>query len=148
MTPVNDFRECLACSCFAARRAARMITQHYERHFKASGLRSTQFTVLAVLSMTGPLALSRLADQLAVERTTLTRNVRLLLSRGLVKESAAPDRRVRVLEITKQGVAAAREALPRWREAQKSIARRLGASTITALAAASEAAVESSPGRR
>jgi len=128
-----DFRECIACSCFAVRRAARVITQHFERHLKPSGLRASQFTVLSVLAIGGPQPLSRLADLLAVERTTLTRNLRALLSRGLV---------------TRAGLVAARAALPRWREAQKSIARRLGAGAIGALAAVTEAAVGSSPGRK
>jgi len=139
MKPEPDFRECMACSCFAARRAARVITQHYERHLKPSGLRATQFTALAVLAIAGPLPLTRLADELAVERTTLTRNLHSLLARGWVKDSATADRRVRVLAITKPGTAAAQKALPYWREAQKSIARRLGAGTIQTLAATAEA---------
>jgi DNA-binding MarR family transcriptional regulator len=75
-----------------------------------------------------------------VERTTLTRNLRPLLARGWVTETATGDRRVRLLAITKRGVAAARAALPHWREAQKTLARRLGPGAIRALAAASEAA--------
>jgi DNA-binding MarR family transcriptional regulator len=82
-----------------------------------------------------------------VERTTLTRNLRPLLGRGWVTNSATGDRRVRRLAITKRGIAAARAALPQWREAQKSIARRLGTGAIQALATVSEAAAESSPGR-
>ena len=140
-----EFAECLACSCFAARRTARMITQHYERHLKPTGLTGTQFTLLAMLSLGGPQPLSRFAGLLGVERTTLTRNLRALEARGWVTESAVGDRRVRMLEITKRGAAAARAALPYWREAQRSIARRLGGNAIRALAAASEAAAESSP---
>src|SRR5512144_2452086 len=130
----TEFAECLACSCFAARRTARMVTQHYERCLKPTGLSVTQFTLLALLSLAGPQPLSRFADQLGLERTTLTRNLRPLRARGWVKESATADRRVRLLVITKRGTAAARAALPHWREAQKSIARRLGADTINLLA--------------
>ena len=100
-----------------------------------------------MLALGGPQPLSRFAGRLGVERTTLTRNLRALQDRGWVTESATGDRRVRLLTITKRGTAAAREALPYWREAQKSIARRLGAGAIKALAAASRAAAESSPGR-
>ena len=147
MSASAEFAECLACSCFAARRTARAITQHYERHLKPSGLTVTQFTLLAMLSFAGPQPLSRFAGQLGLERTTLTRNLRPLLSRKWVTESATGDRRVRSLAITRQGVAAARAALPRWREAQRSIARRLGTGAIAALAAAADATAESSPGR-
>ena len=145
MKASDEFAECLACSCFAARRTARTITQHYEQHLKPTGLTVTQFTLLALLSLAGPQPLSRFADQLGLERTTLTRNLRPLRARGWVTESATADRRVRLLAITKRGTAAARAALPYWREAQKSIARRLGADAVRALAAASEAAAESGP---
>ena len=142
-----EFAECLACSCFAARRTARAITQHYEQHLKPTGLTVTQFTLLAMLSLAGPQPLSRFADLLGLERTTLTRNLRQLRARGWVRESATGDRRVRLLAITKRGTTAARGALPLWREAQKSIALRLGADTIRALAATSKAAAESGPDR-
>jgi DNA-binding MarR family transcriptional regulator len=142
-----EFAECLECSCFAARRTARMITQHYEQGLKPTGLTVTQFTLLAMLSLGGAQQVSRFADQLGVERTTLTRNLRSLRARGWVTEAATGDRRVRLLAITKRGIAAARAALPHWREAQQSIARRLGAGAIKALAVASDAAAGSSPGR-
>lgn len=147
MKPNAEFAECLSCSCFAARRTARAITQHYEQHLKPSGLTVTQFTLLAMLLLAGPRPLTRFAGQLGLERTTLTRNLRPLRARGLVTESAAGDRRVRLLAITKRGKTAAREALPHWREAQESIARRLGAGAIKALASAAEAAAESGPRR-
>jgi DNA-binding MarR family transcriptional regulator len=143
----TEFAECLACSCFAARSTARTITQHYEQHLKPTGLTVTQFTLLALLSLSGPQPLSRFAAQLSLERTTLTRNLSPLLARGWVTQSATGDRRVRLLTVTKRGTDAARAALPHWREAQKSIARRLGAGAIQALAAASEAAAVSGPGR-
>lgn len=147
MNPATEFAECLTCSCFAARRTARTITQHYEQHLKSTGLTATQFTMLVVLSLSGPQRLSQFAEQLGVERTTLTRNLRLLRARGWVTESATDDKRVRLLAVTKRGTAAARAALPHWREAQKSIARRLGVDAIKALAAASAAAAESASGR-
>ena len=147
MRPDREFVECLACSCFAARRAARSITQHYEEHLKAGGLRATQFTVLALLAAAGPQSLSRFAEMLGTERTTLTRNLRSLLDRGLVAESATGDKRVKLLSITKRGNAAARAALPHWRKAQASLARRLGGDAIRALATASEAVAELLPSR-
>jgi len=146
MTIKTEFAECVACSCFAARRTARTITQHYEQHLKPSGLTVTQFTLLAMLSLAGPQPLSRFAGRLGLDRTTLTRNLKPLRDRGWVTESATGDRRVRLLAITKRGTTAARAALPHWREAQRSIARRLGADTIDALAAASVASAESSSG--
>ena len=106
---------------------------------KPSGLRVAQFTLLSMLAAAGPQPLSRLADQMAVERTTLTRNLRSLLARGLVSESTTGDRRVRTLAITKRGMVAATAALAYWREAQKSFARSAGPDAVRALAATSGA---------
>jgi hypothetical protein len=66
------------------RRAARVITQLYDRQMRSTGLRATQFTVLIVLALEGPLPLSMAADRMGTERTTLTRNLRALIARGLV----------------------------------------------------------------
>ena len=140
MKPPADLRECANCACFASRRAARSITQHYDRHLRPTGLRATQFTLLTVLALGGPLPLTRAADRLGMERTTLTRNLRPLLAMGLVTSESSGDRRVRMLAITRRGLSATRSALPRWREAQASISRRLGPSMLGALTLAADAA--------
>jgi len=85
-------------------------------------MRATQFTLLAVLTQTGPLPLSALASQAGMERTTLTRNLQLLTTRGLVRVSVADsDQRVRRVELTRAGRAAAAKGLPSWRKAQVGI---------------------------
>src|SRR5260370_2553582 len=85
----SSFEACRSCACSALRRASRAVTQHYERHFRGSGLRATQFTVLATLAQTGPLSISALSSELGLERTTLSRNLRLIENRGCI--SAVPD---------------------------------------------------------
>ena len=78
------FLACRHCPCDALRRASRAVTQHYERAFRGTGLRGTQFTLLAVLTQTGPVPVSSLASEAGLERTTLTRNLRLLQDKGFV----------------------------------------------------------------
>ena len=117
------FFACRGCVCAALRRASRSVTQHYERSFRGSGLRATQFTLLAVLTQTGPLPLSSLAAQAGLERTTLTRNLRLLEAKGWVRvRSTEGDGRVRRVELTRAGRAAAQKGLPAWRKAQIGLA--------------------------
>src|ERR1700722_12307018 len=106
------FFACRGCACAALRRASRAVTQHYEQSFRGSGLRATQFTLLAVLTQTGPLPLSSLAAQAGLERTTLTRNLRLLETKGLVRVvSIDGDQRVRRVEMTRAGRVAAEKGL-------------------------------------
>lgn len=145
MEPVTDLRECVSCSCFAVRRAARAITQHYDRFLRPTGLRATQFTLLTVLALQGPSPLSRVADRLGTERTTLTRNLRRLIAQGLVTAEPGEDRRVQVLAVSPKGIAAARAALPRWREAQRSIAGHLTTRAVRALNRAARAASRARP---
>jgi DNA-binding MarR family transcriptional regulator len=97
------------------------VTQHYEDHFRGSGLRATQFTILSTLAQTGPLPLSRLARFMGLERTTLTRNLSPLKQRNLVTLAGAPDARVREVAITPAGEALARKLLPRWHKAQETV---------------------------
>jgi DNA-binding MarR family transcriptional regulator len=120
MPPTDpDFAECRDCLCSALRRAGRAVTQHYESAFRGSGMRATQFTILATLTQTGPVTTSGLAEYLGLERTTLTRNLRPLESRGWVRaESDEADLRRRRVGLTARGRAAAARALPRWRRAQ------------------------------
>jgi DNA-binding MarR family transcriptional regulator len=116
------FLACRGCACAGLRRASRAVTQHYERAFRGTGLRGTQFTLLTVLTQTGPLPLSGLASEAGLERTTLTRNLRLLQDKGFVRVgSSDADRRVRRVELTRAGHAAAVRGLPAWRKAQASV---------------------------
>ncbi len=125
--------ECAGCACFAVRRAARAITQHYDRALRPSGLRATQFTVLTMLALGGPTPLCRVADRLGMERTTLTRNLKPLLAGSLIRVDHAADRRVRTIAITPQGHHTAVAALPYWREAQRNVAGHLTRATFSSL---------------
>jgi DNA-binding MarR family transcriptional regulator len=120
------------CSCAALRRASRAASQHYDAALQPLGLKVTQFTLLASLARLGAtrpasgLALSRLAELLVVERTTLTRNLKPMESRGLVLITPDEDQRRKRISITKAGEALFEEALPHWTEAQTRFLESLG----------------------
>jgi DNA-binding MarR family transcriptional regulator len=119
MTPEEvDFVACRQCVCTAARRRSRDLTRTFEKAMRAAGVRGTQFTLLATLVQTGPIATTRLADLQGLERTTLTRNLRLLVRDGFVRIDEGEDRRVRNVAITPAGEEAARRAFPFWKKAQ------------------------------
>ncbi len=85
---------------------------------RGTGVRTTQFNVLATLVQTGPTAATRLAAFLGLERTTLTRNLRPLVRDGLVRFEDDPDKRVHRIAITPKGEETARTAFPLWKKAQ------------------------------
>jgi len=97
------------------------VTQHYERHFRGSGLRATQFTILAALAQAGPLSISKLSDQLGIDRTTLSRNLRLIEDQGWISALAHGDQRVRKMALTPRGRKKASAALAFWKRADTSV---------------------------
>ncbi|HEY5893919.1 MAG TPA: MarR family transcriptional regulator [Chthoniobacterales bacterium] len=117
----SDFEPCRECACLNLRKASRSVTQHYEAHFRGSGLRATQFTLLAILVQTGPMPMTQLARMLGMERTTLTRNLALLEQKGFIKLSGDDDARVRLVELTPGGKTAAGRGLVIWKRAQASV---------------------------
>lgn len=117
----SPFFACRRCKCWALRRASRAVTQHYEASFRGTGLRATQFTLLAVLAQTGALPLTELATMAGLERTSLTRNLRPLEKKGFVRAMADDDLRVRRIAITKKGEATALAALEAWNQAQSTV---------------------------
>jgi DNA-binding MarR family transcriptional regulator len=117
----SDFAPCRDCVCSRLRQASRTVTQHYETAMRGSGLRITQFTLLATLIQTGPLPIGTLAARLGLERTTLTRNLKLLEKKGLVAAANDADQRIHRVTLTRRGEAAAAAALPAWKKAQASV---------------------------
>jgi DNA-binding MarR family transcriptional regulator len=109
------------CACRHLRRAARAVTQLYDEALRPSGLRITQFTLLVGVAVSEPVPITRLADALGLDRTTLTRDLRLLTDRGLVETATGDDRRMRVVRLTGQGREAIGRAYPLWQRAQAHI---------------------------
>ncbi len=114
------------CVMFNLRRAARMVSRRYEEALRPVGLRAGQFSILIALSQQPQVPLGALADGLGMERTTLTRNLRPMIRRGLLADS--PDRndaRVRLLSLTDEGRALLKRASPLWQKAQEETFDRL-----------------------
>jgi DNA-binding MarR family transcriptional regulator len=107
------------CNCFALRSAARHITQLYDQFLAPSGLRSTQFSILAKLRRLGPLTINELAKVMVTDRTTVGRNIQPLERDGWIKiEPTASDRRAKKLRLTKTGEQRLQAALKAWSQAQ------------------------------
>jgi DNA-binding MarR family transcriptional regulator len=123
---MDDHLQPSACTCFNLRKAARAITQRYDEALKPSGLRATQFSILAVLARMTPAPLNRLSDALVMDRTTLTRNLRPLVAKGLIVIAEdEDDRRRRSVGLTGKGEKALSKALPLWRSVQEQVVARL-----------------------
>lgn len=118
----------LPCACANLRRAARAVTRVYNQELRMSGLELTQYTLLMALSITGETPQGELGRLLALDTTTLTRVLRLLVKRGWIAEQAGDDRRQRLLRLTPTGQQKLAQARPHWERAQDRLRRELGAS--------------------
>jgi DNA-binding MarR family transcriptional regulator len=100
------------------RRAARLVTRQYAETMKSTGLKSGQFSILASLSLKSTQSITELAERMGLERTSLSRTLRPLEKDGLINITEEQEKGRRFVEITKQGRATYKKALPLWNEAQ------------------------------
>ena len=114
------------CTCAMLRRASRRVTLAYDEALKPLGLRLTQYSLLASVMRSGGMSITELAERLAMERTTLTRNLKPLQTAGWLKVKPGPDRRSRAVEITAAGRALVEEAFPKWQMAERELRKSMG----------------------
>src|SRR5437868_5425887 len=116
------------CNCLALRQAARHVTQFYDQYLASTGLRATQFSILAKLYRLGPMTINALARELVMDRTTLGRTMLPLERDGLIAiKEGILDRRSKELAVTKAGTERLQRAAKLWVEAQKEFEERFGA---------------------
>lgn len=130
------------CTCFRVRGAARRVTQIYSRHLASTGLKISQFSLLGFVAARGPVSITELSEMLSTDRTTLTRNLRPLLSSGIIERAAASDRRRHELVATPAGRALFKRALPLWSAAEQEVRTAMGARLTADLHGALERSME------
>ena len=107
------------CLCLAAQRAARTLARRFDEALRPVGLTSGQFSLLMSLNQPTAPSIGSIAVLLAMDRTTLTANLKPLERRGLVETKVDPvDRRGRLLVLTALGRNLLRSALPIWQRTQ------------------------------
>ncbi len=122
-----------ACACANLRKAARAVTQVFDEALGSSGLRATQFTLLVTSRLAGETPISELAERMAMDRTTLSRNLKPLARKGLLEVRPGKDGRTRLLRITPEGERTLAKAYPLWERAQHEVVGALGEDRYEAL---------------
>ncbi|HLZ66283.1 MAG TPA: MarR family winged helix-turn-helix transcriptional regulator [Aliidongia sp.] len=110
-----------ACSATTMRKASRRLTQLFDDALTQSGLRSTQFAILAELDRraAAPPTMAELAQALVMDRSALGHNLRPLERDGLIAlQEGTEDRRRRHVVTTALGRIKFSEAKPLWQRAQ------------------------------
>ena len=99
------------------------MTRVYDAALRPVGLRITQFSLLRSLGRLGEATSTQIAAELSLDRTTISRNVKLLIEAGWVDQVASPatDKRERALRLNRAGQKKISDALPYFLEAQKTV---------------------------
>lgn len=115
-----------SCLCLHIQRAARALARHFDEVLRPADLTHGQFSLLMSLNRPEPPTVGSVASLLAMDRTTLTANLKPLERRGLVKISVdKEDRRSRRLAITAAGRTRLAKAFPLWKTAHAEIEKKI-----------------------
>ena len=125
MTKLEDAAK--LCMCYNLRKTSRAITQFYDNMLEPSGLAITQFSLLVGLSIAENPTITKMANEMIIDRTTLTRNLSILQNHGLIKITASGnDKREKNIIITNKSKELLAKALPLWEKAQSTVVKKFG----------------------
>ncbi len=116
-----------ACACTALRKASRALSGVYDAALVDTGMTIAQFSILRHIWRAGEVPLSRLAEQLVMDRTSLYRALIPLERQQWASVTPAPEGRARIASLTEAGRAAMLRATAPWEAAQARILGEFGA---------------------
>lgn len=123
----------MAAGCVGVRvgRLHRLVAHEFEQRLRPLGLSLPQLEILSALTMwAGPVKPTVVAALLAVERSTMSRNLAILQERGWVHATAtSATGRALAVAITAAGSATLAEADQAWTQSQTALIDRLGPET-------------------
>ncbi len=124
----DEFDQCLVLN---TRMAARAVTRRYDRVLRPFGITAAQFTILNAINSRPDRSVTEMAQSIAMERSTLSRNVDLLARKGLVQRCEASKGNGRLCTLTEAGSSLIVALVPLWRQAQSEVRDLLSTATMT-----------------
>ena len=115
------------CVCANLRKKTRVVTQLYDKLLQPTGLKVTQYSMLAHIDLQQAVSISRLGEILQLDQTTVTRNINLLKQHGYVElKRDTNDARTKKITLTEEGLEKLHEAAPIWQGIQDRIIEDIG----------------------
>jgi len=115
-----------ACLLTRTRRLSRLITNIYDEALRPFGVNAPQFSLLVLIAKFGPASRAEIGRANYQDRSTLTRNLALLLAEGWVQEIKTDGGRSRPIELSSKGRQLLISAAPAWRQAQVEARKLIG----------------------
>ena len=116
------------------------MTRIFDEALQPAGLSAGQFTILAAVAARDITSAGEISSLLAMDRTTLSRNLKPLRQAGLLVTAGGAGRRPDQLSLTAAGMVALNQAGGLWQQAQGQITQRLGSGTAGLLLQSLDAA--------
>jgi DNA-binding MarR family transcriptional regulator len=113
------------CYCTQFRRSANALTHIYDNALRPTGLKITQHSLLRALDRLQAATYNEIAAEVALDKTTISRNIKVLIDAGWVVTSPDEDARYKVAKLSPSGIRMLRDAQPYWHEAQKQVEREM-----------------------
>jgi DNA-binding MarR family transcriptional regulator len=121
------------CTHFKLKQLSRSVSRRFDGTVGASGLKTTQFSLLNHVALFGPIRPSDLAARMSLDASTLTRNLQPLVAQGWVDQVAGADARSRLITLTEAGHTKWAETKRLWKQAQVGLNNHLGAERVVRL---------------
>jgi DNA-binding MarR family transcriptional regulator len=126
------------CLVTRTRRISRVITNTYDHALRPYGVNSPQFSLLVLIANLDGASRAEIGRANYQERSTLTRNLALLLAEGWIEEKASSGGRSRPIAISEAGRKLLATAAPAWRAAQVKARQLLGDEGVAAVIGVAE----------
>ena len=121
------------CASINLRNAARAVTRHYDRSLSAAGVTAVQLPLLAAICYGANASIATLAHVLDLERSTISRDVDVLVQRGLIQRKGGEDKRITALHLTPKGHNVLAKAFAAWNRAHEEVVDAFGEEELQSL---------------
>lgn len=122
-----------SCYCTTLRKAARRVTAIYDEALAPVGISLAQLSLMRNIARSGSISVSDLGRLMELDRSTVGRNLRVLVRLGMARFTSGDDNREAIVVISDEGYRALDLAEPIWDATQRSIETRVGLKSAEAL---------------
>lgn len=121
------------CYCINLKRATNSITKFYDKKLEETGLTISQFSLLNDIKLLESCSKAELADYAKLDRSTITRNLKILREKGYIIDLSTNESRDSQVSLTDLGLEKLKSCDLLWQEAQKYIKEKIGSDNIKEL---------------